>query len=310
MYKISLLCFFFLMSVSSLQAQKIGQIKEKAKENKERKSSSPSSSESSYSGSGSDSGSSGNLLVDILGAIFRGIFNGLLTDNRSPEQIAYDREVRDSMRVVRQNLRNQRRAMTHTQQDSMRVVRQNLRIQKRAEGKLNPQHSLEFMFDYGGLPNYYQSFRPRFRGRSGIFSTDLRYSGLTEERINQTDQYNTLDWQILQIAPINMPEVSWRLGVGLMHEYVTASTFPEFTTSLDIYIGKQKIHIAPEFRYAYDLNVNAEISPRLEWNGEISYAVVNQRKFKLYLGINALYSRSYESIDLWTAGIGLKMKVN
>lgn len=259
---------FFLLFILCIQissAQKVAEINKKAKENQSG------SSDRNSSNSGNSSGGVG-LVGDIIGGFFRLIFSGIFRSNLSPEERAY---------------------------------RQEQKMAKRETGKLNPLLGLDLIFDYGGVPNLYQSYRPRARGRVGIFSTDIRYAGLTEKRLAVTDQYNTLDWQVLQIHPVNLPVASWRLGFGLMREYTTSTSHPEFATGLDLFFNKQSIKFAPEFRYAYD---PGGIAPRMEWNGELAYGLINRKHIKMYLGINGMYARYYESVDVWTAGFGLRMK--
>lgn len=286
--------------ISSIYAQKIGEIKQKAQENKSNKSSSNNSSspnDNSSSGSSESTGSvGGDIAVELVGNILEGILRGIFSGpNLTPEQRAMLQAQKDEARALRMEERK---------------LKEEEREQKRAEGKLNPLNSLELMFDYGTVPNYYQSFRPRLRARSGIVSTDIRVSSLRERRLEYVDKYDTFDWQILQFNTFNTPQFTWRFGAGIMNERTTGTVFPEFATSAEITFQKQKFRFVPEFRYAYDFNEAALVSPRLECNGEVSYAVVNQKQFKLYLGLQAMYARYYESVNVWSAGMGIKLKVH
>ncbi len=263
-------------------AQKIQDIKDKARSQKEKRTS---SGNNQSGGSGNDYSSqslgseiAGNLLYTFLDAIFNG--SGL-----SPEE----RQLRMEMR---QQTRAQKRA---------------IRAQKRADGLLNPKYGLELHFDFGGIPNTYQAYRPRIRGRIGVVSTDLRYSFLVERRLGErVDRFHTLDWQILQFTPVNTPRFSWRWGMGIIRESEAAQTYPEFATSMDIYFGKQRLRFAPEARFAWD---RAD-AVRNEFNGELSYAVLYKPHAKLYLGLTGFYARYFETINIWSVGLGLHLKID
>jgi len=192
-----------------------------------------------------------------------------------------------------------------------RAYLQERRIEKREQGLLNPKFGLDIDLNYGGIPNDYHSLRPRARAHIGIFSTDIRYSSLIEKRLDGLDIYNTLDWQVLQIAWVNVPQFTFRTGFGIMYEYDTNLSYPEFTGSFDIYFNQQKIRFAPEFRYARGFTSEfGNVVPRSEINAELSYALLMKPHFKIYGGINALYARYYQSVNIWTVGAGLKLRVH
>ncbi len=231
--------------------------------------SSSSSSSSRRSSDGFTSNLFANLFIDVIDIMLSGLW-------LSPEERAYLKE---------------------------------RRIEKREQGLLNPKFGLDVELNYGGIPNDYHSLRPRVRGQVGIFSTDFRFSSLIEPRLEGSDIYNTLDWQIIQIAWVNTPQVTFRTGVGIMHEYDTNLSYPELTTSLDMYFINQKLRFAPEFRYTQNVsNELGSTNPRTELNGEISYALVLKPHFKVYGGVNALYARYYQSVNIWTVGAGLKLR--
>lgn len=268
--KLRLLFLIFLLSVPLLSS---AQKIGKIKDMAEQNASGSSSGGSRSRGSSDNFRSNlfANLFVDLIDIMLSGIW-------LSPEERAYIRE---------------------------------RRIEKRAQGLLNPKFGLDVEFNYGGVPNDYHSLRPRIRGQIGVFSTDFRFSSLIEPRLDGSDIYNTLDWQIIQIAWVNMPQVTFRTGIGIMHEYDTNLSYPEFTGSFDIYFNQQKIRFAPEFRYAQDFTSEfGRVVPRSEVNAELSYALLMKPHFKIYGGINALYARYYQSVDIWTVGAGLKLRVH
>ena len=288
-----LISCLFLCDLSN--AQKVQQIKKKAEENKNKKSSSRSSStsrsrssSSSYSSDDSDSNGAADFFNGLIALL------DLLTPDRSPEE-------RAALRAERALLRQERKLL--------RAERQLAREELRAAGKLNRMHEFNVGFQYGGIPGLYQSYRPRLHMRIGAISSDLRYSILTEERIEGRDSYETLDWQLLQVNTFNTPEFTWRFGIGFMREQVTETFFPEFLTGMDFYFANRKVRFSPEYRIAYDFHPEADIAPRKEINAELSYGIINQEKFKMYLGVNALYARYYQEVDVWTLGAGIRLNV-
>ncbi|MDX2303457.1 MAG: hypothetical protein NW226_11690 [Microscillaceae bacterium] len=281
-----------LMFSQHLFAQKIGEIKKKAEENKSNKSSSNSG------GSNTNDDNNGSVGGAIVEGLFRIIFSGLFESNLTPEEKAALRAEREA-----------RRAVFKQERQLLRAERLLNREELRASGKLNRLYELNADFQYGGIPGLYQSYRPHARMRIGVISTDVRYNILAEERVGGRDVYETLDWQILQVAPVNFSQVSWRLGAGFMKEQLTQTFFPEFTTGLDFYFLNQTIRFAPELRVAYDFHRDAQISPRTELNAELSYALVNRPKFKMHFGVNGLYARYYEDVNVWTMGAGVRFQV-
>lgn len=165
---------------------------------------------------------------------------------------------------------------------------------------------VELMLDASIVPIKYNIYRPRVRVNWGLFSTDYRYSILVEEKLGETDIYATHDWQILVMNPILTDYFAMRLGVGAVYEEVTGNVFQDYNLGMDVYMFDQAVKFAAEGRYAY--NYGARISPRTEVNGALKFRLLNNEKFKVYGGFNAFYARYYESIDLWSVGIGLNLR--
>lgn len=267
------------------QAQKIGEIRKKAQEQSTKRSSSDSnSSRKSRSGSSDYSSGSGagefiNLLIDLFSR-----------RPRTPEELA--------LRAENKAIRAENRA-----------IRRDARAQKRADGILRAQSSFELAYHVGLVPSDYVSHRFRARARVGVISTDLRYSGLTEQRLREKDRFNTLDWQILQVHLSLLSQVGFRLGAGFMREYEADQVYPEVAGAFDFRFLQQRFRFMPELRYAWDSRVSEGNSEtvRVEFNSQFSYALVDTKPVRLYGGFNLKYARYFDSVDLWTLGLGLNL---
>ncbi|OJJ23580.1 hypothetical protein BKI52_04250 [marine bacterium AO1-C] len=165
---------------------------------------------------------------------------------------------------------------------------------------------VEVMLDASIVPIKYNIYRPRIRVNLGFLSTDYRYSILVEEKLGETDIYATHDWQMFVMNPVLTNSFAMRLGVGVVYEEVTRNVFQDYNLGLDFYLFDQAVKFAMEGRYAY--NYAARISPRVEANGALKFRILNTEGFKIYGGLNAFYARYYESIDLWSVGVGLNFR--
>ena len=165
---------------------------------------------------------------------------------------------------------------------------------------------VEVMLDASIVPIKYNIYRPRIRVNLGLLSTDYRYSILVEEKLGETDIYATHDWQMFVLNPVLTNSFAMRLGVGVVYEEVTRNVFQDYNLGLDFYLFDQGVKLAMEGRYAY--NYAAGISPRVEANGALKFRILNTESFKIYGGFNAFYARYYESIDLWSVGVGLNFR--
>lgn len=165
---------------------------------------------------------------------------------------------------------------------------------------------VELMLDASIVPIKYNVYRPRIRVNLGFLSTDYRYSILVEEKLGETDIYATHDWQMFVLNPVLTNDFAMRLVVGVVYEEVSRNVFQDYNLGLDFYLFDQAVKLAMEGRYAY--NYTARISPRTELNGALKFRILDTENMKIYGGFNAFYARYYESIDLWSVGVGLNFR--
>lgn len=271
-----------LLCLNLAQAQKIDQIRKKAQAHKDKSKKTKSSSVRDRRRTAYPSASRGEVAGDGIGSLFR-LLNLLIAAAPSPEKKA--------------------------RLDSLRFQRRLIRKMKTEQGLLNPHFRFSLLLSYGSLPNLYQSIRPRFRLQLGIVSSDLRYSLLREERVDRVDQFNTIDWQVLQFHLLNRPAITGLLGLGFVQVQSTEATYPELASSWEFQWMEGRIRLAPEFRLAWDPDLDNGIIVRNELNASLTYALIRQKEVKLYLGLQALRARFFESVNLWSLGFGLVFRM-
>ncbi|MFH0866400.1 MAG: hypothetical protein V1904_09395 [Bacteroidota bacterium] len=163
--------------------------------------------------------------------------------------------------------------------------------------------SLELMPHFGYAEPSSSMLLPRIRGNWGLFSTDFRFSNMTEYgTADGTDFLNTIDWQILEFNFVVTKPVIVRLGTGLMYEFHNSNTFMEHFLGID---GTWKDHqylASAEARIAKDYYTGA--TPRFEGNLRMNYRIMETAHMDGYAMIGSIYQNCYNSVDVWTAQAG------
>ncbi|HAS46564.1 MAG TPA: hypothetical protein DCS93_39140 [Microscillaceae bacterium] len=300
----------------SAQAQKIGQIKKKAKSNSNRRSSERRSSGSGgSSGSGSDFNGEGclfifNACIDLLD-IFSSIPSSEsqtstytpsyspppppANDYPDPAPIPEEKPpVADSTPVL-------------PPPNPVTVTPLPVVVKPKAE----PRNYFQLKASYGFLPNNYEVFRPGARVRFGKkhgfgMAFDYRYNYLTEKVLSERTSYFTHDLQLLQFAPETNSNVEIRAGFGFMIDEF-AEWYPEFLVGFNALAGQMRWNFGTEVRIANDFS--NDIAARLEWGSHLQYALVNQPKFKLYGGLRTKVASYFGNINVWSIGLGLTMRI-
>lgn len=267
-------------------SQKIKEIKKKASENKSKKTRNNTNHRSSNNNSSDDLSS---FLDGCFGCL--NIFGDLFSKPTSPGYVS-QREIESQS--------SYRDYMIDLQSNLASKVR---RRERRDSGK---GLSLELLLNANIIPNTYSIYKGNIRLGYDIFSTEYRYNTYFEKILDETERFDIQDWQIIQVHPFKRKYLDWYLGAGIifenLYDNLPHNTFVELTTGLDIFALETDLKISPEFRIARDIETGN--NPRIEINGQIQYGVINNRRFKLYLGLDAVYARFYSSIDLWSVGIG------
>jgi hypothetical protein len=152
---------------------------------------------------------------------------------------------------------------------------------------------------------------PRFRGNWGLFSTDFRFSNMTEYGTKDgTDFYNTIDWQVLEFNFVITKPVIVRLGIGLMHEFYSSSTFMENFLGVDVNFADHQYLATGEARIAPDYATSA--IPRIETNFRFNYRINKTPHMNAYAMAGLVYqnyyrnsSTSFKGVEVWVAQVGM-----
>lgn len=300
--------FIISITFSSLTfGQKIKNIKKKASENKTQKTNSNKNNNNKTRTYSNNNKTSAEDVASTLDACFGclSLFGDLaaLSNNQSvsPEEA----ERKRLARLERAKERETARIARLERAEENRLNRIEKRKERQASSLYN-HGSLELMLNASIAPNVYNVYRGNIRLGYDIFSTEYRYNTYFEKLLDETYRFDMHDWQIIQIHPVRTKYVDWHLGAGIvienLYDGLKKSTFGEFTTGLEVFALETDLKISPEFRVAQDFNTGN--TPRVEVNGQIQYAAINNQKFKIYLGLDAVYTRFYASEDLWSIGIG------
>jgi len=164
--------------------------------------------------------------------------------------------------------------------------------------------SVDFMPHFGFNPPSCMLMLPRIRGNWGLFSTDFRLNNMMELGTGHGVKfYRTLDWQILELNLIVTEPITARIGSGFMYEKYSNTYFSESYIGLDWYMKKNLYLTTAEFRIAKDYETGA--TPRAEGNLRFNYKVLDNKNLYGYVTAGCIYQNYYNSVDLWTAQVGL-----
>ena len=311
-YHITVFAFLIVGLTVNVQAQKIGQIKKKAKSNSQRKSrerrSSGGSGGSGSSGSGSDF--NGAACFDVLGACFDLISligsssssSESQTNTYTPSYTPSTNDNTDPAPVPKEPTVTKEKPVVVNPKPTSQPI-----IKPKAEQR--PYFQLKA--SYGFIPNNYEVFRPGARVRFGKkhgfgMALDYRYNHLSEKILGERTTYFSHDIQILQFAPETNENVEFRVGFGFMVDEFE-EWYPEFLLGFNALAGQMRWNFGSEVRIARDFSTS--ISPRLEWGTHIQYALINQPKFKLYGGLRSKVANYFGDVNIWSIGLGLTMRV-
>ena len=128
-------------------------------------------------------------------------------------------------------------------------------------------------------------FLPSIRGNWGLFSTHFR-SNLIQDL---SGQFQTLDWQVLQLNLVNIPEFTLRTGTGFSHVQDIEDTYHESTVDLEGHFKERKINASLNIRWSNDYTTN-EV-PRLETGLKGDVQVLRSGKFRVHAMGGYLFQR-------------------
>lgn len=266
---IIIITLLFTGTQLAIQAQKIGEIKDKSGKNSGRSSSgNQGSSGSSGSGCGdAGAGCAGDILGEMCSSISASVCSSVISELLSNSFSRRNQETGNSYVPI----------------------------------------SFEIGGDATFVPSTENLYRPRARFRVAFLSFEYRYTHLTETVLGVKNNFPTHEIQFLQINPVLDPAYDFRFGWGIYHEQESNSpnpTFSELTLGFDAFPARMKI--GSEFRYAIN-NGTGNGSPRWEVNAQAKYALVNNPGVKIYFGLSGSYAEYY-AVSIWGIGLGLNFK--
>jgi hypothetical protein len=169
--------------------------------------------------------------------------------------------------------------------------------------------SLELMPQFGYATPSSSLLIPRIRGNWGLFSTDFRYSNMTDFGTpGKIDFYSTIDWQILELNVVVTKPIIVRLGTGMMYEYYSSRSFIEHFIGIDANLNKQKDVINAEFRIAKDYYTGE--TPRMEGNLRFNHRILQANHIDAYAMAGAILQQYYSSTNVWTMQTGFEFNIH
>lgn len=300
-----------LLAISlTAQAQKIGKIKDKARQSSNNR---KSDRRSSGSGGSSNSGSNGGFNGAACFDIFTGCLDLLIaitpdeppSNNRSQTYTPLPRE-KEPVVVTPPPTPPPPTTTTPTPPVNTTQAMPVL------PPKSKPGNYFQLKASYGFLPNNYEVFRPgvrvRFGNKHGFgMAIDYRYNFLREKILGDNTSYFTHDIQVLQFAPETKGDVEIRVGLGLMVDEFK-ELYPEVVLGFNALADQTKWNFGSEFRFAPNIANGGKHPARIEWGAHVQYALVNQPKFKLYGGLRSKVAK-YFGEDIWSIGLGFNMRI-
>ncbi len=133
------------------------------------------------------------------------------------------------------------------------------------------------------------NYNPRIQGNWGIFSSELRYTHISD----LSGKLGTIDWQIVKInIPINPVKISGGLGFCDLPELRT--TFFESSVKADVWVWKRKINTSLEFRSTEKIGTTRF---RQEFNFQVDYKVKSFGRFHISPMVGIKHQSYFEKYE-------------
>ena len=148
--------------------------------------------------------------------------------------------------------------------------------------------------------NYFsQLIQPKFRATYGLIGSEYRYSSLIEPGFGE---YNTHDWQVLQLNLVSRREFWMRLGGGFMYEEFSSIFFQEYSLQNEVKF-ERKLSGVFDFRFAYD--AITKTYPRLEAATRFNYLLFQSENTMLKFTFGLQYQSYYQTVNLYQLQSGI-----
>lgn len=143
---------------------------------------------------------------------------------------------------------------------------------------------------------------PSVKFRGGLYSTHLRIFSNTEHHLNGSDNYTTVNWQIIQFNPVVDEFINLSLGYGFLYETYSQQYFNEFGLGFEFYPA-DKFYIPVDFRYTPDFST--DITMMSEVHAGIGYTVKKWKHNSLRFELNYSYAKYYEAVNVNSFSFGI-----
>lgn len=110
------------------------------------------------------------------------------------------------------------------------------------------------------FPHHTKFIAPEITGKWGLFATNARINRIWD----RTGNFQTVDWQILQVNFATSAHFSLRAGVGISVDTEFNQAYPEFTINSGIHFQERSLNTLLEYRVSHDPENGA--TPRREFS--------------------------------------------
>lgn len=146
-------------------------------------------------------------------------------------------------------------------------------------------------------------YQPAIRGNWGLFSSSLRYNRMVDE----TGNFETIDWQTFILNVVNRPKATFRIGTGLSWDQEVHDAYFEHFLGLDLHFNERQVNPTTEIRVSKDYGTGA--TPRFEWNTRVDFNFRNVGKLHINPMVGVIYQRYFSSVDFFFFQFGLRMSL-
>jgi hypothetical protein len=154
--------------------------------------------------------------------------------------------------------------------------------------------------------NTYEYALPRIHGNWGVLSTDLRLNYLTTYKNHTSDEYKTIEWNVLQINLFPDKDFKISIGSGMLYEYYTNNYYNEHYLGFEDSYRNRKFITTLEGRLS--TNYKSPIN-FFEATFRGNYRILNFRHLAGYFSLGIIYQNYYSSIDLLMGQTGFMFTI-
>lgn len=142
---------------------------------------------------------------------------------------------------------------------------------------------------------------PAIRYNYGLVSTFFRYTYMEDV----TGQFQTIDWQILQLNIITTKPFNLRIGSGIYWEPITGMVYNDHMADFGLHFMDRRINAQFEYRYCKDYITLA--IPRTEANIKVDYRFLMTNRFDFNVMGGFVYQNYYSGVEFSFFQLGINV---